>query len=52
MRENAREYKNWASPTNREAFALTSEDHDDEREKYLWENVKKKPCDDWNPGGV
>ena len=39
MRENAREYKNWASPTIREAFALTSEDHDDEREKNLWENV-------------
>ena len=46
MRENAREYKNWGSATNREAFAVTSEDHVDEREKYLWENVKKKPHDD------
>ena len=46
MRENAREYKNRVSPTNREAFALTSKDHDDEREKNLWENVKKKPHDD------
>ena len=34
MRENARKYKNRVSPTNRETFALTSEDHDDEREKY------------------
>ena len=46
MRENAREYKNRVSETNREAFALTSEYHDDEREKYLWENVMKKPHDD------
>jgi len=52
IREDSREYKNRISPTNREAFALTSDDHDDERENYLRENVKKKPHDDWNPGSV
>ena len=52
MREDAREYKNRISTTNRKAFALTSDDHDDDREKYLWKNVKKKPHDDWKKGSV
>ena len=52
MREDAREYKNRISTTNREAFGLTSDDHDDEREKHLRKNVKKKPHENWNPVSV
>ena len=52
IRKDAGEDEHRVFATYREAFALTSDDHDDEGEKYLRKNVDKEPREDRNPSGV